>query len=122
MAESIEDQALREHFEQTAYATLPKEKPVSARRIISSHFDGLTEREREVAALIGQGQSNAEIAELLVVSKRTVETYVSNVLSKLGFTSRSQIALWTRDIGARSSQTLSIRTVKPERIVRKWII
>ena len=99
LAESIEDQALRDRFEQAAYATLPKEKPVSARRTISSHFDGLTEREREVAALIGQGQSNAEIAELLVVSKRTVETYVSNVLSKLGLTSRSQIALWTRDKG-----------------------
>ena len=99
LAESIEDQALREHFEQTAYATLPKEKPVSARRTISSQYDGLTEREREVAALIGQGKSNAEIAELLVVSKRTVETYASNVLSKLDLTSRSQIALWTRDKG-----------------------
>jgi DNA-binding CsgD family transcriptional regulator/tetratricopeptide (TPR) repeat protein len=99
LAESIEDPALREHFEQTAYATLPKEKPVSPRRATASKYDGLTGREREVAALIGQGQSNAEIAELLVVSKRTVETYVSNVLSKLSFTSRSQIALWARDKG-----------------------
>ena len=99
LAESIEDPALREHFEQTAYATLPKEKPVSPRRATASKYDGLTGREREVAELIGQGQSNAEIAELLVVSKRTVETYVSNVLSKLSFTSRSQIALWARDKG-----------------------
>jgi DNA-binding NarL/FixJ family response regulator len=59
----------------------------------------LTEREREVAARIGQGKSNTEIAGLLVVSKRTVETYVSSILSKLGFTSRSQIALWARDRG-----------------------
>ena len=59
----------------------------------------LSEREREVAALIGQGRSNAEIAGLLVVSKRTVETYVSRMLSKLGLSSRSQIALWTRDKG-----------------------
>ena len=92
-------------IEQTAYATLPKEKPVSARRTTASQYDGLTEREREVAALIGQGQSNAEIADLLVVSKRTVETYVSNVLSKLGFTSRSQIALWTRDKGLSNSKS-----------------
>ena len=99
LAESIEDPVQRSQFEQTAYATLPKEKPVSTRRTIASQYDGLTEREREVAALIGQGQSNAEIAELLVVSKRTVETYVSSVLSKLGLTSRSQIALWTRDKG-----------------------
>jgi len=99
LSESIEDAALRSHFEQAAYATLPKEKAVSQRRAIANEYDGLSEREREVAALIGQGKSNAEIAELLVVSKRTAETYVSNVLSKLGFTSRSQIALWTRDKG-----------------------
>src|SRR5207244_8643658 len=98
-SESIEDPALRLHFEQAAHATLPKEKAVSPRRATASQYGGLTEREREVAALIGQGKTNAEIAELLVVSKRTVETYVSSVLSKLGFTSRSQIALWTRDKG-----------------------
>jgi len=97
LAESIEDQALREHFEQTAYATLPKEKPVSARRTTASQYGGLTAREREVAALIGQGKSNAEIAELLVVSKRTVETYVSGVLSKLGVSSRHQIARWAQE-------------------------
>jgi DNA-binding CsgD family transcriptional regulator len=99
LAENIEDQALREHFEHTAYATLPKEKPISQRRAAALEYDGLSEREREVAALIGQGKSNAEIAELLIVSKRTAETYVSNVLSKLGLTSRSQITLWTRDKG-----------------------
>ena len=74
LSESIEDTALCSHFEQAAYATLPKEKPVSLRRATAGEYDGLSEREREVAALIGQGKSNAEMAELLVVSKRTVET------------------------------------------------
>jgi non-specific serine/threonine protein kinase len=55
---------------------------------------GLTRREREVAALIAQSKSNAEIAELLVVSKRTVETHITNILSKLNFSSRGQIAAW----------------------------
>jgi DNA-binding CsgD family transcriptional regulator/tetratricopeptide (TPR) repeat protein len=99
LAKSIEDPALRRHFEQTAYTTLPQEKPVSPRRATASHYSGLTEREREVAALIGQGQSNPEIAELLMVSKRTVETHVSSVLSKLGVSSRHQIALWALDKG-----------------------
>jgi DNA-binding NarL/FixJ family response regulator len=99
LAESIDDHALREHFELAAYTTLPKEKPISARQATADEYDGLSEREREVAALIGQGKTNTEIAGLLVVSKRTVETYVSRVLSKLGLTSRSQIALWTRDKG-----------------------
>ena len=46
-------------------------------------------RELEVAPLTGQGKSNAEMAELLVLSRRTVETYVSRVLSKLDLSSRS---------------------------------
>jgi DNA-binding CsgD family transcriptional regulator len=105
LARNSEDPIQRSHFEQAAYATLPKEKPVSSRQATTNEYDGLSERELEVATLIGQGKSNAEMAELLVVSKRTVETYVSRVLSKLGLTSRSQIALWTRDKGLASRET-----------------
>jgi predicted ATPase/DNA-binding CsgD family transcriptional regulator len=61
--------------------------------------DSLTGREREVAALIGQGKTNSEIANELVLSKRTVETHVSNILSKLGLTSRGQIMRWAIDHG-----------------------
>jgi DNA-binding NarL/FixJ family response regulator len=60
---------------------------------------GLTEREREVVALIAQGKSNREIAEALVVTKRTVETHVNNILSKLNRTSRAQIVLWAVEHG-----------------------
>jgi len=56
--------------------------------------DKLTVREREVAALIAQGKSNGEIAVELVVSKRTVETHIAKILSKLGFTKRAQIVRW----------------------------
>ena len=56
--------------------------------------DDLTPRECEVAALIAQSKSNAEIAEAMVVSKRTVETHVTNILSKLRFSSRGQVAAW----------------------------
>ena len=61
--------------------------------------DGLTEREREVAALIAQGKSNGEIADELIVSKRTVEKHSANILSKLGYTSRSQIVRWALEQG-----------------------
>jgi DNA-binding CsgD family transcriptional regulator/tetratricopeptide (TPR) repeat protein len=54
--------------------------------------DGLTEREREVLALIGEGISNQEIAELLVLSQRTVERHVSNIYLKLGLEGRSSRA------------------------------
>ena len=58
------------------------------------HLGGLTARERQVAALIAQGQSNRQMAEALVVSVRTVETYVTRILNKLGLDSRVQIATW----------------------------
>ena len=59
----------------------------------------LTPREREVAALIAKGLSNGEIAEKLVVSKRTVETHIANIRSKLGFTNRAQIVRWAIETG-----------------------
>jgi DNA-binding NarL/FixJ family response regulator len=62
-------------------------------------FDGLTERERQVATLVAQGNSNRVIADTLVVSERTIEKHIDNVLSKLGFTSRSQIAVWAVERG-----------------------
>lgn len=55
---------------------------------------GLTRREREVAALIAEGLSNREIAARLVVAQRTAEGHVENILAKLGFTSRAQVAGW----------------------------
>jgi non-specific serine/threonine protein kinase len=57
-----------------------------------SDLPRLTRREREIAELVAQGLSNRQIAERLVISTRTAETHVENVLSKLGFTSRTQIA------------------------------
>lgn len=56
--------------------------------------DALTIREREVVALIAQGRSNGEIADDLVLSKRTVEKHIANILSKLGLTSRAHIVRW----------------------------
>jgi len=61
--------------------------------------DSLTGRERKVAALIGQGKTNSEIATELVLSKRTVETHTSHILAKLGFSNRAQIIHWAMDHG-----------------------
>ncbi|MGD0556591.1 MAG: LuxR C-terminal-related transcriptional regulator [Streptosporangiaceae bacterium] len=58
----------------------------------SSRLELLTAREREVSALIAEGLTNREIAARLVVSKRTVDAHVEHVLTKLGFSSRTQIA------------------------------
>ena len=60
---------------------------------------GLTAREHEVAARIARGMSNREIAQELVVSERTVESHVTNILNKLGFASRAQIRKWVLEQG-----------------------
>ncbi|MGH3370501.1 MAG: response regulator transcription factor, partial [Nocardioidaceae bacterium] len=60
---------------------------------------GLTDREREIAALMALGLSNREIAERLVLSVRTVETHVSHVLAKLGLRSRGQLTAWAHEAG-----------------------
>lgn len=71
----------------------------SPRAAAKLQYGGLTAREREVAALIAQGKPNREIAESLVLSNRTVEAHISNILSKLDFNSRSQIAVWAVEKG-----------------------
>ena len=53
----------------------------------------LTPRERQILVLLGEGCSNREIANILVISERTARTHVSNVLSKLNLTSRTQAVL-----------------------------
>lgn len=56
---------------------------------------GLTRREEEVAGLVATGLTNREIADQLFIAERTVESHVSAILRKLGFTARTQIAAWT---------------------------
>jgi DNA-binding CsgD family transcriptional regulator len=54
----------------------------------------LTPREHEIVLLITQGLSNKEIADELVISPATAARHVANILAKLGFTSRTQVASW----------------------------
>ena len=54
----------------------------------------LTDREKDVMRLLGQGMSNKEIGAKLFITERTARTYVSNILGKLGLASRTQAALW----------------------------
>jgi non-specific serine/threonine protein kinase len=54
----------------------------------------LTRREREIAALVAKGMGNREIAEKLFLSKRTVDSHLEHIFTKLSFTSRAQLANW----------------------------
>jgi NarL family two-component system response regulator LiaR len=75
----------RKLMEQVAHQTQPaREGPV----------ENLTERERGVIRLVAQGRSNAEIAQELVISDKTVKTHISNILGKLDLQDRTQLAIY----------------------------
>lgn len=61
----------------------------------------LSGREQEVTALVAEGLTNRQIAERLIISERTADGHVGNILSKLGFSTRAQIAAWCVEQGLR---------------------
>jgi DNA-binding CsgD family transcriptional regulator len=99
LATTSEDASVREQFCRAALDSLPQEKLPLPHEAARQAFGGLTAREREIAALVAQGKTSREIAGLLVLSERTAEGHVSNILGKLGFTSRAQIAAWVVERG-----------------------
>jgi len=99
LAANIQDERLRTSFVHNALESLPRERSLSRRQSEAEKFGGLTLRERDVARFLSQGRSNREIAEQLVLSERTVENHVGNILTKLGFDSRAQIAVWAVEKG-----------------------
>jgi len=74
----------------TAHAAAPAAPPV---------LDPLTEREREVLALVGAGLSNEEIAAKLYVSPATAKTHVSRAMVKLGARDRAQLVVYAYEAG-----------------------
>ncbi|ONI72671.1 DNA-binding response regulator [Actinosynnema sp. ALI-1.44] len=76
--------------------------PVTTARVLdrmrraadSDELNALTERERKVLELIGEGLTNRQIAEQLFLAEKTVKNYVTSVLAKLGMERRTQAAAW----------------------------
>jgi DNA-binding NarL/FixJ family response regulator len=99
LATTVADEALHRNFLHQALAMLPTPQPLTSRQAAKRKFGGLTERERAVATLVAQGKSNREIAEALVLSKRTVETHIGNIMAKLVFQTRAQIIAWAIEKG-----------------------
>jgi DNA-binding NarL/FixJ family response regulator len=64
-----------------------------------SELSQLTEREREILALLARGASNREISETLYIAGGTVKRHLSNILGKLGVRDRTQAALKARELG-----------------------
>jgi DNA-binding NarL/FixJ family response regulator len=78
-----------------APASRPQPAPQRSRRQgVRARSAPLSGREHEVASLIVHGLTNREIADALVISERTADTHVQNILCKLGLVSRAQVAAW----------------------------
>ena len=77
-----------------AVARLLAERLRAKRSPTDELAEPLTDREKDVLRLLGQGMSNKEIGTALFITERTARTYVSNILGKLGLASRTQAALY----------------------------
>ncbi|MFE6625279.1 ATP-binding protein [Streptomyces sp. NPDC057740] len=86
---------LAETVDYAVHGTVPREanatRPGPAHATTGVH---LTRRETEVAELVAQGLANQQIADRLIIARRTAEGHVERILGKLGFSNRSQIAAW----------------------------
>ncbi|BCB79050.1 response regulator transcription factor [Phytohabitans flavus] len=81
-----------------AFAATAPGTPAALRAAV----DGLTPRERDVLACLGQGLSNLEIAERLELAESTTKTHVSRILTKLALRSRVQAAILAQDLNLLS--------------------
>ena len=92
------DEGRRLTFDDAVGLALGEPQPSSGRAVRdTTDADLLTKREKEVADLVRRGLSNKEIAAALVISQRTAETHVEHILTKLGLSSRTQVAAWLSD-------------------------
>jgi len=74
------------------YATAPSAVATAAPKAAAA--DPLSQREREVIALVARGYTNRQIAETLIISERTADGHVARILAKLALATRSQAAVW----------------------------
>lgn len=74
-------------------------KPIES----SDLFPELTEREREILGLIAEGRNNAEIAQRLTLSGKTIRNHITNIFSKLQVADRAQAIVRARDAGLKTN-------------------
>jgi DNA-binding NarL/FixJ family response regulator len=115
LADDVPDEALREAFLRRAADHLVPRHPLTPRRAAKQAAGGLTARERDVAVLVARGLTNREIADALILGERTVQTHVSNILGKLGFATRAQIAAWVAERGVLDNNDPPTDGITPSR-------
>ena len=103
LARTLDEGELRQSFQAHADAAIPNPAVLTPRQALKQTFDGLTDRELEVARLIARGYTNRQIAVTLTLSERTVSTHIGNIYGKLGFNARAQLTRWAIEKGIISA-------------------
>ncbi|KRE21764.1 helix-turn-helix transcriptional regulator [Agromyces sp. Soil535] len=101
LVDYFDTQALRSWGDRARQAARAHNVRVAPRRRAG---DGLTRRESEVAELVAEGRSNAEIASALFLSERTVETHLAHIYRRLGLASRSALVRYLTEREQADSQ------------------
>ncbi len=91
----LEHEPAWQRFQEEVLAFVEQEQPATN----DSVFAALSARERQVLTLMAEGLGNAEIAERLEISEKTVRNHASNIFDKLGVWSRAQAIVFARDRG-----------------------
>jgi DNA-binding CsgD family transcriptional regulator len=77
----------------------PKPAAWGRDRVYDSREQAISERETEIVELVARGLTNQEIAQVLTISKRTVDNHVSNIFTKTGAKNRVALLNWAMDHG-----------------------
>ena len=106
LLKDAEPDAIARALEAAARGEAPLD-PKAARALLSarraaSPADGLSDREREVLAMVAEGLPNKLIAQRLGISEKTVKAHLTNVFRQIGVTDRTQAALWAQRHGVTS--------------------
>jgi NarL family two-component system response regulator LiaR len=107
LAETVRKAAQGESVLHPRVASRVVQELRGAKRDTPNLFQELSDRELEVLRLIADGRSNAEIAEKLIISEKTVKGHVSNILSKLHMLDRTQAAVlaWQQGLMQRKLES-----------------
>jgi DNA-binding NarL/FixJ family response regulator len=91
--------------EGVAVAVQDKQPPTPAPEVRTEPDSGLTRRQLEIARLVADDLTNRQIAARLFLSERTVETHITNILNKLGLSSRVQLIRWLAESASATAHS-----------------